>query len=262
MPGSKPTLIRWQSAKPNRGKSVPAYAQIAEGMQALLKSGALPAGSPLPAERVLCEEFGVSRMTLRQAFGILERDGLLESHRGRGTFVALNRFRKQQQELRSFTEEILARGGVPESKLLSFKTIPPDAAAAKFFDLSEHDAVFEIRRLRMSDKAPIAVETVRMPQRLCPGLEKFDIAKHSLYAVLEQNYGIIPEACTEEISAELPSAADRKLLGLARSAAVLVVNRRTHTDSGQALEMTRAIYRGDLYSAIVHSVRRKRSPET
>ncbi len=94
--------------------------------------------------------------------------------------------------------------------------------------------------------------------RLCPGLEKLDVVKHSLYAVLEQNYGIVPESYTEEISAELASAADRKLLGLSGRAAVLVINRRTHTDSGQALELTRATYRGDLYSAIVHSVRRKR----
>ncbi len=261
MPAPTPTLARWQSVRPDKNKSVPAYAQIAENLQSLVKSGVLPPGSPLPAERVLCDEFGVSRMTLRQAFGILEREGLLESHRGRGTFVARNRLRKQQQELRSFTEEILARGGVPQSRLLSFKTVAPDAIAMKFFDLTEGESVFEIRRLRLSDKVPIAVETVRIPQRLCPGLEQFDIVKHSLYAVLEQNYGIIPEACMEEISAELATAADRKLLGLTGSAAVLAVNRRTHTDAGQALELTRAIYRGDLYSAIVHSLRRKRSAE-
>jgi len=66
--------------------------------------------------------------------------------------------RKQRQEPRSFTEEILARGGVPQSRPLCFKTIASDRAAAKFFDSAEHDPVFEIRRLRLRDKVPIAVE--------------------------------------------------------------------------------------------------------
>ncbi len=256
-----PALSRWKPVKLSKTSSVPAYVQIADSLTALLKGGSLTAGSPLPTERELCEQFGVSRMTLRQALGTLEREGLIESHRGRGTFVARNRLRKQQQELRSFTEEILARGGTPESRLLSMKAIVPEPNAGQFFDLGEADRVYEIRRLRLSDKVPIAVETVQIPQRLCPGLEQFDLAKNSLYELLERQYGLTLETCVEEISAEMAKPADRKLLEVTGSAAVLVVNRRTHTDSGQPLELTRAIYRGDSYSAIVHSVRRKRSVE-
>jgi GntR family transcriptional regulator len=75
----------------------PVYAQIAEALRALLASGAAPVGTPLPPERVLCEQFSVSRMTLRQAYDILERDGLLESHRGRGTFVAPIKMQKSSR---------------------------------------------------------------------------------------------------------------------------------------------------------------------
>ena len=255
----KSGLARWKSVKPDKAKSVPAYAQIAEKMTILLRNGVLAPGSPLPPERILCEEFGVSRMTLRQAFKTLEGEGLLESHRGRGTFVASKRLRKQQQELRSFTEEIVARGGVPESRLLSFKTVAPDHSASEFFGLKEEDTLYEIRRLRSSDGVAMAVETVRIPQDLCPGLARFDIVRHSLYEVLETEYGVVPGTCVEEISADLVTVADRKLLGLSARAAVLVIRRKTHTDSGRAFELTRSIYRADLYSAIVHSVRGKRN---
>lgn len=234
------------------------YMRIAEAMAALLKSGAHPPGFPLPPERVLCERYGVSRMTLRQAMSILERDGLIESHRGRGTFVAPNRLQKQQQELRSFTEEITARGGKSESRLISFETIAPPPSAKEFFGVSGGEKVYEISRLRYKDGTPLAAETALIPQKVCPWLERFDLAKNSLYRILEESYGLRLQTGVEQISAELPSAAHRKLLFVPKNTAVLVVNRKTFTDTGIPLELTRSVYRGDLYSAVVHSVRKKK----
>jgi GntR family transcriptional regulator len=235
------------------------YLRIAEAMTALLKSGAYPAGFPLPPERVLGEQYGVSRMTLRQAMSILEREGLVESHRGRGTFVAPNRLQKQQQELRSFTEEVRARGGNSQSRLISFEVIAPPPSAKDFFGLTEGEKVYAINRLRYKDASPLASEAAMIPQKICPWLERFDLAKNSLYRILEESYGLRLQTGIEEISAELPSAAHRKLLEIPRNTAVLVVNRKTFTDTGIPLELTRSTYRGDLYSAVVHSVRKRKS---
>jgi len=237
----------------------PAYAQIADAVGGLLRSGALPPGYPLPPERVLCDQFGVSRMTLRQAMGILEREGLILSHRGKGTFVAHDRLKKQQQELRGFTEEILARGGKPESRLLSFRQVAPPAAAREFFAMAQGENLYEIRRIRLSGGVPLTLETVQLCERLCPRLEQFDLEKNSLYRILERSYGLRLGSCVEEISAELPAAEHRRHLDLPRGVAILTIHRNTYTDSGLPLELTKSAYRGDLYSAIVHSVRRQRT---
>src|SRR6266566_6643173 len=90
--------IRLDKYSPN-----PIYLQIAEGIGELLRTGVLPAGYVLPPERALCEQFGISRMTLRQAMSLLDREGLIEARRGMGTVVTHSRLRKQQQELRSFS---------------------------------------------------------------------------------------------------------------------------------------------------------------
>lgn len=245
----------FRALKLSKRSSTPAYLQIAESVSALLKGEALPPGYPLPPERVLCEQFGVSRMTLRQAMGILERKGLILSHRGRGTFVAHDLLRKQQQELRSFTEEIIARGGVPESRLLSFGLIEPSQEAREFFGAAAEDKVYEIRRTRLSDKVPLALERVLLSPRLCPRLEQYDLAKNSLYRILEDSYGVRFDTCVEEVSAQLPTPEQRRLLELPRHAAVLAINRKTYTEMGQPLELTDSVYRGDLYSAIVRSIR-------
>jgi len=247
----------FSSIRVDKNAPTPVYLQIAAGISSILASGVLPPGYVLPPERVLCEHFGVSRMTLRQAMSLLDREGLVDSRRGLGTIVTHGRVRKQQQELRSFSEEIRERGGRPESRMISLELAIPTSAVREFFELREQQKVYEIERLRLNDGEPLAVEIARIPERLCPGLERFDLARTSLYQILRESYGVGPASGSEEISAEMPSSQHRKLLSLGRNTAVLVVNRKTYTDDGRPLELTRSVYRGDRYSAVVHSVRKK-----
>ena len=256
---STPTVTPFSSIRINKDAPTPIYLQIAESIGSLLASGALPPGYVLPPERVLCEQFGISRMTLRQAMSLLDREGLIDSRRGIGTVVRNSRLRKQQQELRSFSEEIRERGGRPESRLISLGLATPAASVREFFGLRQDQKIYEIQRVRLNDGEPLALELARIPERLCPGLERFDLTKTSLYRVLEESYGLSLESCLEEISAEIPDSQCRKLLNLPASTAVLVVNRRTCTRDGCPVEFTRSVFRGDRYSALVHSVRKTNS---
>jgi GntR family transcriptional regulator len=233
----------------------PIYVQIAEGIQALLRAGALPVGTALPPERVLSEQYRVSRMTVHQGYDLLERQGLIECQRGRGTFVSAGRLRKQQQVARSFTEEITAHGATPSSKVLLFHVTPQNSAAKEFFNLPDQELLYEIQRVRFSDAVPLALESALIPHYLCPNLERFNLATQSLYRVLEEEYGLKLSYCIEEISAVLPDRAHRKYLALPSSAAILLVQRRTYTDNETPLELDTSAFRGDLRSSIVRSVR-------
>lgn len=238
----------------DKSDPVPAYVQIAQGIRGLVRNG-VAAGTELPSERLLCESYGVSRMTLRQAMGILQREGLIECLQGRGTFVSARRVQKQQQELRSFTEEIRARGQVPSTRLLAFRAEKPSAGAREFFGLPEDGAVYRIERLRLGDEIPIALEWVELPCSACPDLERFDLVQDSLYRILEEEYGLKLADCLEEISAVQPNSAQRKLLQAPPTAAILRVCRRTRTTRQIPVEFAITAYRGDLYTAIVRSIR-------
>ena len=238
-----------------RGDPRPVYAQISEGFRKVLSSGILPPGCILPPERVFCEHFGVSHMTLRQAYDTLEREGQIECMRGRGTFVAQPRVLLESKHRGSFTEEVLSRGMVPSSRLLSFTLCRPTSPAREFLALTSSDKVYKIERLRFGDGVPLALETVEVPQRLCPGLNQSDLEGRSLYWLLEERYGLHPEQSVEEISAVVPSIVQRRLLEIPRSVALLMIRRRSYTAEGLPVEWAVAAHRGDFYGAIVRSVR-------
>lgn len=66
---------------------VPKYAQIADIFRLRIARGVWAKGLRLPANEELAAEFGVSRVTIRQAVDLLTRDGVIEAQQGRGTFV-------------------------------------------------------------------------------------------------------------------------------------------------------------------------------
>ncbi|MDM0046165.1 GntR family transcriptional regulator [Variovorax dokdonensis] len=66
---------------------IPRYLQLAELMRQRVSRGIWPQGHRLPSLDELGQEFGVARVTVRQAVDLLARDGLLSPQQGRGTFV-------------------------------------------------------------------------------------------------------------------------------------------------------------------------------
>lgn len=234
---------------------IPVYAQIVDSIRALLRELCLAPGAPFPPERVMCERIGVSKMTLRHAYGLLERDGLIESHRGRGTFVAQPHMEKNLPEMRSFSEEMAARGKTASSRVLRLRVKQPGSRTQQFLALAEGQKVYEIQRLRLADNVPIAIETVELPEHLLPRLQEFDLQGASLYRILEESYGIRLVRCREEISAAMPDASQKKLLQLDRAVALLVIKRMSYAANDQPVELAVTVYCGDMYTAAIDAVR-------
>jgi GntR family transcriptional regulator len=253
----EPSLRRLLRLPADRTSHLPIYVQIADSIRSLIKAGSFQPGTLLPPERLLCEVFEVSRMTLRQAYDLLEREDLIQGQRGRGTLVTPPRMRKEQQEMRSFTEEIRARGGTPNSKLLRFEAVDPVSQAREILRLPAGQQVYRIERIRFSDSTPLAIEQVDIPCYLCPDLEKFDLTRQSLYQILEREYGLQLVHCVETISAIQPSRSHRQLLQLPRDAAILRIERKTFCANDTPAELAVTTYRGDMYQALVHSTRLK-----
>jgi GntR family transcriptional regulator len=241
----------------NKHSPVPIYVQISDAIRALIASGDLPPDSVLPPSGILCERFGTTRMTLRQAYAVLEREGLLDPQRGRGTFVRRPRIARTLSDMIGFSEEMLAQGKRPSSRLLNFELGEPSEAARAF--LAE-DRVYRIERLRLADGVPIAIEEAQILASICPGLEHFDFNRESLYQVLEQEYGLRLARTEQLVSAAIPGRRDRDLLEIGPGIALLNIARKSYLASGRPGSYGITRYRGDRYTAAVHAERRPAGP--
>ena len=122
----------------------------------------------LPGEMQLCREYNVSRSTVRQAMDVLVRNGLVTRKQGRGTFVAMPKLEQNLVKFYSFSEEIKRMGYTPSSSIVSFRKLPADANMAARLSIEPNSEIFSLRRLRLADGKPFALETSYIPAALYP----------------------------------------------------------------------------------------------
>lgn len=205
----------------------------------------LDVGDALPSERRLAEELGVSRPTLRQAIDGLVADSLLDRRHGSGTYVAQPRI-AVSLTMTSFTEDMIRRGMKPGGRVLSFRTETAGARIGRRLALSPVEEVFTIRRLRMADEAPMAIETLYLPRALLPGLRRSDLEGRSFYDLLRGN-GVEIASGTETIEPTVTTAEEAAELGVPVHMPAFLFERITRDADGRPLEYVRSLYRGDRY---------------
>ncbi|GAA4396772.1 GntR family transcriptional regulator [Actinomadura verrucosospora] len=205
----------------------------------------LDVGDALPSERRLAEDLGVSRPTLRQAIDGLVAEGLLDRRHGSGTYVAEPRI-AVSLTMTSFTEDMIRRGMKPGGRVLSFRTETAGARIGRRLALSPVEEVFTIRRLRLADEAPMAIETLYLPRALMPDLRRSDLEGRSFYDLLRGN-GVVIASGTETIEPTVTTAEEAAELGVPVHMPAFLFERITRDADGRPLEYVRSLYRGDRY---------------
>ncbi|MBK1788124.1 GntR family transcriptional regulator [Prauserella sp. ASG 168] len=204
----------------------------------------LPPGSAIPSERELAERYDVSRLTVRTAIGKLVDEGLLSRVRGKGTFTAARRM-ELQLYLMSFTADMRRRGLVPTTRILGATREIPPAAASSALGLGGADEALGIRRVRLADGVPLAVERGWYHPGAVPGLLDLDLTG-SLYAQLAERYDLRFDHAWQTVWAESADRETARLLNI-RSSSPLLVFRRISSVRGEPVEDMTSWYRGDQY---------------
>jgi GntR family transcriptional regulator len=224
---------------------LPQYRQIELALRDRVAS--LPPGERLPSDDELCREFGVSRMTARNAMQRLAEDGLVERIPGRGTFTVAPPAHRHADRLMAFSHEMERLGRVPSSRQLGREIRPSTALEASHLGLRPTEPVVVVRRLRLADGVPMALETAVLVRRTADVVMAADLESGSLHEALGRA-GFHLRRGNATISAEVAGPEDMRLLGV-RGGTPLLVERRVILDPhGRPIEATESRYPGDRYA--------------
>jgi GntR family transcriptional regulator len=219
------------------------FEQLARIIADEIDAGQRAAGDRLPTELDFARDYKVSRDTVRQAIGVLERHGLVVRRRAKGTFVAMPRVSHNLSEVRSFHGGLLRHGVVPEMELLDFRPVTVPAPLAADFPQPE---VMRLLRRYLVDGKPLAVTEIYLHPMT--RAVSWDVAeRHDSYTIFERFLRVPVARASATIRAEAAGRSMGRLLGLRPSTPVLVLVQKQHAASGEMLACSLLRVRADSY---------------
>ncbi|WP_202868777.1 GntR family transcriptional regulator [Kribbella antibiotica] len=223
-----------------------------EHLIGLIESRAI--GQAIPSERQLSADLGISRPTLRAVVDDLVRDGWLVREHGRGMFVGSPKIAQEIVGGPSPTGGAAypPAPGTWTSRVLSHSVVPAGTLVASRLRVTSGTPVLRIARQRLVDGEAISLETIHVLDEMVPSIDVMALESGSFYAMLREQFGVIPTEADQVHEAAAAGATEAALLGLVEGAPILTLERVTRDQNGRSFEFTRASYRADRYRVTSH----------
>jgi hypothetical protein len=185
--------------------SPPVYEQIAEVIRRQIHDGDYLVGDKLPSENELCEIHKVARGTIRRAINGLIAEGLLESEKGKGTFVTSPESKTLLWNFGSLTDRLNDTSERALAKVLEQTVV-----------IRGNRKMLRLKRLRSIETEntviPISLDISFLPVDLLPGIEKYDFEDESIYRILRQKYNRKPTQSLVSLKARIADQGTKRIL--------------------------------------------------
>ncbi len=201
-------------------------------------------GEMLPSERQLCDDYRVSRMTVREVLGQLESEGVITRIPGKGTFVA-ERVARSRLHMASFSDDMRRLGRTPSTVVLHTDHAVPPPASTSALGLGANDKAYHLVRLRLADGLPISIDDGWYHGELLPGLLDQDLTQ-SLYGLLASEYDCPIDRADQTVRAVAADERGAGWLGTDAGSPLLAFDRMSYSRD-RCVEHCQSWYRADRY---------------
>src|SRR4051812_44550875 len=227
----------------SNGDSIPAYRRIQQAIRQQIEKGQLQSGEAVESERELAKIHQVSLMTARHALAELQREGLVERHRGSGTFVAPPKI--EFNKLTSFTEQMSGRSMSAQSRVLHLSIIHGEHDISVRLALPAASRLMLIERLREAGGEPFALETSYLPAEDYGRITRTQLERGSLFVLLERDYGTKIAYADEDVDSTVAEPKTAAFLRVPSGAPLLRIRQTIFSAEGKAMLYVLGLYRSD-----------------
>jgi GntR family transcriptional regulator len=241
------SLTKFSSIKLDQHSPIPLYHQTYLALRDLIHNGKFNPGELLPSEIELAQSLDIGRQTIRQAMAQLVDEGLVERFSGRGTFIRESRARNNFYLDRSFSQEMEELGKTASAKILNISLEKINEKSPACFQKMLGAPCLHLTRLRYGDGTPIGLQEAIILTENCPGLEKHDFTKESLFRVITEGYGLEISEIYHVVNAVFSTEKHANLLEIKTGAPLLLEKSVTYLSNGEPIEATTSYFRADKY---------------
>jgi GntR family transcriptional regulator len=213
----------------------------------MILSGRYGRGEKIPTEAELVAEYGLSRITVRQALGILEEEGLIHRRAGQGTFVGEELPSRPDPELQGTLDNLAPTGSRTTAKLLDLRRVSAGPRDAKLLGVTQGDPLVSCTRVRCRGHEPFGLLAHLLPEALGARITRAYLRKGSVRGFLEEKLGLRLCEAEQTILSTLADATLARVLCTRVGGPLLLVRRVLLADDGRAVECLRSYYRGESY---------------
>jgi GntR family transcriptional regulator len=238
------------------GSATPLYAQVEAVLAADIAGNRLAAGSQLPTENDLIERFGVSRPTVRRAVQNLVSRGLVEIHRGKGTYVTRPKITQELTALSGFVEDMQVLGRHPTARLLDRQLVAADRTVAHQLALPAGSLVMRIRRVRLADGGPVSFDETYLPREVGEKVITNDLEVQPIFSLLEAKYDMPLVEAEYRLEAVAAAPVVAEALGVETGSPLFLIERTSYRAGNQPVDYEQLYYRGDMVRFVTRLARR------
>lgn len=223
----------------------PLYLQLQDDIKQNIRFKEYAVGDQMPSEEELCIQYGVSRITVRRAIQGLVDAGLLEKHRGKGTFVAVPKHVVSTNNHGGFSKYLEKEGRRSQQKILEKAYRHADARQAAMLGINEGDRIVFIRRLVSEDGFPLAIDELSVSAERFPDLMELFENDVSFYDLLANHYHV--EYGSSEITLDVSTAKveEAHLLCCATGNPLFILRKQMMDAQKVPVHYSKSVVRGD-----------------
>ena len=230
--------------------------KIPPGMEAIEKLedfiivNRLKSHTKIPNEKVLCDLWGVSRSTLRQAVDDLVEAGILYRVRDRGVFVAEKFYPRDMAGVVAMVSDLIGQGNKVSKQIISMKELDAGKQIAKKLKVKLGTRVYEIIRCRHINGAPCTIETAYINAERYPGFTDHYNEETSLDEIFEGFYDTLQTNGTEHINVTYATEDEAGILGIETGAPLFYASGISLTENDEMVMYYKQLIRSDKFEFI------------